>query len=135
MSRSTRSASSLRIGINDDSLGRVSARSRSIGQEVARMKARVRDKNGMFRVARVGPGWVVGVIEALSGSENPGHAFAVSHCRLHYIAYHKINDIEAESPSLALKCKCNRSIVLISSNKLTHTLDSVQTIVISHGKA
>lgn len=55
-----------------------------------------------FRLARIGPGWVAGTLEAVSGLRRPGEYVAVTHCRLHHLPYSKVEDIEKENPQLIL---------------------------------
>lgn len=56
-----------------------------------------------FRLAKIGPGWVVGSIEAFTGLKNPGIHVAVTDCRLHHLSYDILQVIEKEDPALALK--------------------------------
>ena len=55
-----------------------------------------------FRVARIGPGWVAGTLEAVSGLRRQGEYIAVTHCRLHHLPYSKVETIEKENPRLVL---------------------------------
>jgi CRP-like cAMP-binding protein len=55
-----------------------------------------------FRLARIGPGWVAGTLEAISGMRRVGDVVAVTHCRLHHLPYTKIQKIEKENPALIL---------------------------------
>ena len=99
-----------------------------VTRAIAEMKAKGNKSwdRQSFRVARVGPGWVLGQTEALSDVANPGvciagalilkmfesffawyplHIFrrAVSKCELHYISYEKLKEIEERDPVLILK--------------------------------
>jgi CRP-like cAMP-binding protein len=61
------------------SLNRLNARSSEVVQAIARMKYAVGNGNWQqpsFRVARVGPGWILGANEALSQSAAPGVTIA-----------------------------------------------------------
>lgn len=74
--------------------------------EAARQFSRLNaSKSGeqTFRLARIGPGWVVGDHEALSGLVNPGTVIAVDFCRLHYISFKQLDELEKENPLLILK--------------------------------
>jgi MFS superfamily sulfate permease-like transporter/CRP-like cAMP-binding protein len=55
-----------------------------------------------LRIARIGPGWVVGTLEAVSGMKSPGENIAVSYCRLHHLGFDKIKEIEEKNPVLVL---------------------------------
>jgi hypothetical protein len=61
------------MSVNSGSLGQLDARAGSIGKEIAKLKEGTHDtRQQMFRLARVGPGWVLGSIEAVSGMQHPG---------------------------------------------------------------
>lgn len=47
-----------------------------MGRELAAMKAQRAQGDQTFRVARIGPGWVIGTIEALTGVESPAPTIA-----------------------------------------------------------
>lgn len=65
------------MSMNNGSLNQLKARTGSIGREMARLKAGGDDKtNQSFRLARIGPGWVLGSIEAVSGLQHPGSLIA-----------------------------------------------------------
>jgi CRP-like cAMP-binding protein len=55
-----------------------------------------------FRLARIGPGWIAGIGEAVSGRQRPGFHIAVTHCRLHHLPFSKIVEMEKENPALVL---------------------------------
>jgi CRP-like cAMP-binding protein len=55
-----------------------------------------------FRLARIGPGWVAGTVEAVSGMRRPGDTVAVTHCRLHHLPFSRIEEVEKTNPSLVL---------------------------------
>jgi hypothetical protein len=67
-----------RMSMNNGSLNQLKARTGSIGREMARLKAGGGNDttNQSFRLARVGPGWVLGSIEAVSGMQHPGSLVA-----------------------------------------------------------
>jgi CRP-like cAMP-binding protein len=56
-----------------------------------------------FRLARIGPGWVIGSYEMLSGEQAPGVTIAVDRCRLFYISFHDLEQLEKEKPMLILQ--------------------------------
>jgi len=55
-----------------------------------------------FRLALVGPGWILGTIEGVSGMKNPGVHVAETDCRAHLLPYRKMQELENEDPVLAL---------------------------------
>ena len=55
-----------------------------------------------FRLARLGPGWVLGATELCCGLRQPGVHVSVSESRLYFLRYDDISRIEAENPSIAL---------------------------------
>lgn len=55
-----------------------------------------------FRLARLGVGWVVGTME-LFEMKSLGKQVAVDYCKFHHLPFSKIEEIEAENPSLILK--------------------------------
>lgn len=55
-----------------------------------------------FRLARIGPGWIAGTLEAVSGRQRPGQHVAVTHCRLHHLPFSKIGQVEKTQPALVL---------------------------------
>ena len=90
------------------------------------------DKNHVFaalestcpnRVLRpkstVGPGWVIGSIEALSGLINNASTVAVTSCRLHFISFKKIEELEEKNPVLALKLYKLLSLLMAKRQEIT----------------
>jgi hypothetical protein len=61
---------------SDSSVGQMKARSASLRRRAAQMKAAGQERTTHFRVARVGPGWILGSMEGLSGNQNSGHHVA-----------------------------------------------------------
>lgn len=62
---------------NSGSLNQLRARSGTIGRQLAKMKDSLADPAARnVRMARLGPGWVLGSMEALTGMINPGVAVA-----------------------------------------------------------
>lgn len=88
---------------NFDSIGHLKARSGSVARQVALLKDQKQYDMQTFRLARIGPGWVIGNHEALSGLESPGATIAVDRCRLHYISFDKLKDLEEGKPMLILQ--------------------------------
>lgn len=59
-------------------------------------------KCSKFRLARIGPGFVVGGVEMSTGLQNPGIHLAITKCRLHHLPYSKMAEIENSEPLLML---------------------------------
>lgn len=76
----------------------------SIGRNNAIMKAIGMDgkRDHHFRIARVGPGWITGLNEALGGGQSQKHVYAVTKCKLHHLPYKRLNELEAENPFVTL---------------------------------
>ena len=76
----------------------------SVTQLSALMEAQAEAEKDIqsFRLARIGPGWVAGTLEAVSGLRRQGEYIAVTHCRLHHLPYSKVEMIEKENPRLVL---------------------------------
>mmetsp|Transcript_40893 Transcript_40893/g.98619 ORF Transcript_40893/g.98619 Transcript_40893/m.98619 type:complete len:203 (-) Transcript_40893:1311-1919(-) len=55
-----------------------------------------------FRLARIGPGWVAGTLEYVSGIRYAGDHVAITDCRLHHLPYSRLQEIEKQNPSLVL---------------------------------
>jgi CRP-like cAMP-binding protein len=87
------------------SLGSMQARTGTIGKESALLKAGARQRNveSFIRLARVGPGWVVGLLEGVGASQYPSHQVAVTKCKLHHLPYHKIEELQEQDPHMILR--------------------------------
>lgn len=98
---SMRSNSSLRVSqpsiSNTDSLSRIQAMEYSNILEASR-----KENSQTFRLARIGPGWIAGTLEAVSGRQRPGDHVAVTHCRLHHLSFSKIVEVEKKNPAMVL---------------------------------
>jgi CRP-like cAMP-binding protein len=94
-----------RLG-NNGSVGHLNARSRSVAKMDAILKGtsarNMRQEKSKFRLARIGPGFVVGVNEASTGLQNIGIHIAVTECRLYFLSYDKMREIEMTDASLVL---------------------------------
>lgn len=92
------------------SIGHLNARSSTIAREAAMWKASHKDiqqhperTEQAFRLARIGPGWILGSIElATHGMKRPGTHVAVSPCRLHFLPADAIHQAETEQPVEAM---------------------------------
>ena len=136
------------MGTSTYSLNQLKARSTTIGRHFAGVKAMKEESPSQtFRVARVGPGWVLGTIEALSGLINPGSTVAgmdssqevwfcvtsaliaspppfcvnlqVDACRLHYISFKSLEEIESKYPELTLKLYKLLSLLMAKRQEIT----------------
>lgn len=93
---------SINVFNQTDSIGQLRARGETVARQLAQWKHQKHYGMQSFRVARIGPGWVIGDSEALSGLESPGAVIAVDRCRLHYISFDKLKEIEKVNPRLIL---------------------------------
>lgn len=75
--------------------------STSMGQANGQAESEPLEKHN-FRLARFGVGWVIGTIEAAGGLENAGVHLAVTACRLHYISYSRMEELDKADPGLSL---------------------------------
>jgi len=64
---------------------------------------KIMEEESFIRLARVGPGWVIGVLEGLHAERYPGHHLAVTSCTLHHLPFHKIKEIEEKDPKLVIR--------------------------------
>ena len=86
------------------SIGSMKARSPSKAQLLSYEKKKsTHRRTHTFRLARIGPGWIVGSTEAFTGLKNPGIHIAVTDCCLHHLPYEALQQIEKDDPILALK--------------------------------
>jgi len=110
-----------------NTLNRMHARIGTVGRQTAALK---NDLHGMttqtFRLARIGPGWVCGAIEAGSGLRNPGVHKAVSQCRLHHLPFSKIEELENENPVLILRL--HKMLSLLMARRQEITIEQLATL-------
>ncbi len=59
-------------------------------------------RNMSFRLARVGPGWILGCREVASGLHDPAMYVAVTKARLYFLSKEEIARLEAGNPHLAV---------------------------------
>jgi MFS superfamily sulfate permease-like transporter/CRP-like cAMP-binding protein len=88
---------------SEGSIGQMHARSKTMARRVETIKSAGHVNTTHFRLARIGPGWVLGSIEGASGNQNTGRHVAVSHCRLHHLPFSKIEAIEKDEALLVLR--------------------------------
>jgi hypothetical protein len=105
---------------NGGSISDLRHRSGTIGRDYAKLKStNMQRQQQNFRLARIGAGWVVGAVEAVSGLENSGVHLAVTECRLHYISYCRMEQLEAENPILMLHLYKLLSHIMAKQQELT----------------
>lgn len=84
-----------------------------------------------FRLARIGPGWVAGTLEYVSGIRLGGDHVAITDCRLHHLPYSKLQEIERTDPSLVLSLYKLLSFLMARRQEATigqlATLHSIMT--------
>ena len=79
-----------------------------------------------FRLARIGPGWLVGTTEIATGLSDPGVYIAVGHCRLHHLPFTTIQQIEQENPVLALRLY--KLIAHLMAHRQENTISQLATL-------
>ena len=55
-----------------------------------------------FRLARVGPGWVIGCISEFTGQDIPGNYICMTESRVHYLPFETIQELEVSKPVLIM---------------------------------
>lgn len=84
-----------------------------------------------FRLARIGPGWVAGTLEYVSGIRVGGDHIAITDCRLHHLPYSQLQEIEKANPSLVLSLYKLLSFLMARRQEATigqlATLHSIMT--------
>eukprot|EP00548_Thalassiothrix_antarctica_P002690 CAMPEP_0194131942 /NCGR_PEP_ID=MMETSP0152-20130528/2550_1 /TAXON_ID=1049557 /ORGANISM="Thalassiothrix antarctica, Strain L6-D1" /LENGTH=1098 /DNA_ID=CAMNT_0038826841 /DNA_START=116 /DNA_END=3412 /DNA_ORIENTATION=- len=89
------------------------------------------DESSTIRLARVGPGWVLGTLEDPRLNQFKGHHVALTKCILHHLPLNHIHKIEGENPVLALKLYKMLSYILTRRQEITIgqlvTLHSIMT--------
>jgi len=91
---------------NSDSIGQLSARSATIGRGLNALKAlpggTMSQFSHTFRLARVGPGWVIGCISEFTGQDIPGNFICMTESRVHYLPFETIQELEVSKPVLIM---------------------------------
>ncbi|CAB9515417.1 solute carrier family 26 [Seminavis robusta] len=109
--------------LSNNSLGHLSARSGPWGLQSALLKNSMRGQSEMteqnFRLARIGPGWVVGMIEECSGMRRAGVYVCDSPCRVHHLQYDSMKHIEQSDPKLMMNLYKLMSNVSLKRQELT----------------
>mmetsp|Transcript_16685 Transcript_16685/g.37390 ORF Transcript_16685/g.37390 Transcript_16685/m.37390 type:complete len:237 (-) Transcript_16685:33-743(-) len=87
----------------DNSIGKVNARSATVGKGAQVLKSHPGlMSQTTFRIARVGPGWLIGSIAEMTGSPDLGIYTALTPCRLHQMTFESIERLEVDNPVLVL---------------------------------
>jgi len=117
----TRGGSGLGLNLLDGgSLNRMRARRGTLGRQLQIMKETGhRPQHHSIRIARIGPGWVVGATEGLSGNHLFGIETAMTECRLHRLPFTKMSELEETNPRLILKLYKLLSHLTARRNEIT----------------
>lgn len=93
------------MGRSTDSIGQLTARSATIGRGQAALKkvpGMMSQFSHTFRLARVGPGFVIGCISEFTGQEIPGTFTCMTESRVHYLPFETIEELEMSKPVLIM---------------------------------
>eukprot|EP00551_Chaetoceros_affinis_P009095 CAMPEP_0203679028 /NCGR_PEP_ID=MMETSP0090-20130426/34041_1 /ASSEMBLY_ACC=CAM_ASM_001088 /TAXON_ID=426623 /ORGANISM="Chaetoceros affinis, Strain CCMP159" /LENGTH=703 /DNA_ID=CAMNT_0050546511 /DNA_START=230 /DNA_END=2341 /DNA_ORIENTATION=- len=122
-----------RISESNSSIGHLRVRTATIGKESALLKhARTvnefSEQSHTIRLARIGPGFVVGSLEVALSSFNYRHGThtAVTPCRLHLLSHEAVREIEHENPSLAIEIY--KMMSQLSAKRQASTIDQLGTL-------
>ena len=139
LSRSARSMNNLtnifleQYPNNDKGLGHISARASTIGKQGARIKSQIKHRSResrSFRLARIGPGWVIGGLESCADLRNPGIYKAITKCRLHHLPIAIIENLEKDNPALVLSLfKMISHLMARRQNVTIEQLATLQSII------
>eukprot|EP00934_Nitzschia_sp_Nitz4_P003214 Nitzschia sp. Nitz4//scaffold136_size62208//36921//40785//NITZ4_006373-RA/size62208-augustus-gene-0.1-mRNA-1//1//CDS//3329535633//3204//frame0 len=77
------------------------ARMGTIGRRVAMLKNGI--ANNPIRIARIGPGWVIGTVENATGLRQSGTVVAASPCKLYHLTFDRLESLEKDDPILVLR--------------------------------
>jgi CRP-like cAMP-binding protein/anti-anti-sigma regulatory factor len=110
-------------------LGHQHARIGSFARKAAQTKEHGTDN---LRLARIGPGWVVGTLENASGSRSPGVFTAVTRCSLHRLPFSRLQELEETNPILVLQLYKMLSHLMARKQEITtEHLSTLHTIMSS----
>lgn len=85
-----------------------------------------------FRLARIGPGWVIGTLENASGTQSPGIFTAMTRCRLYHLPFTTLEKMEDTNPLLVLKLYKMLSHLMAKKEEITtEHLSTLHTIMSS----
>ena len=139
----TRKKSSIVDLTRVDSFGQINARFGLFGcnpsilkQQYQKEQRRKKDEPTQreFRLARYGPGYVVGYLEYITGLPSPGHILAVTNCRLHFLPFEFMDDIEIESPLVLMHLyKLLARIIASRYDSATEQLSILRNIISTPG--
>ena len=93
------------MGRSTDSIGQLSARSSTVGRGQAALKSApgmMSQFSHTFRLARFGPGFVIGCISEFTGQEIPGTFVCMTESRVHYLPFGTIEELETTKPVLIM---------------------------------
>lgn len=112
------------------SISQLNARGSTQAKQSAKLKERhmVQETGQSFRLARIGKGWIIGNIGAFAQStRNTGVYVAITDCRLHFLSYRSIMDIENSNPALAMHLY--KLMSLLSSKRQESTITQLAQFV------
>lgn len=98
----THTRSTLNTGTNSQLPRRGDSLTKIQALEYANIVEASRKGSANFRSARIGPGWIAGAAEAVAGVPCQGQHVAVTNCRLHYLPFARIAELEKSNPALVL---------------------------------
>ena len=93
------------LSSSQDSIGQLQARSATVGSVANVLKntpGAIAAQQHTFRLARIGPGWIIGSISEFSKQDIPGTYTALTPCRVHHLTFETIEELEIEQPVLIL---------------------------------
>ncbi|KAL3931321.1 MAG: hypothetical protein SGBAC_011365 [Bacillariaceae sp.] len=129
-------ASSGSLGVsNGGTISNRHARLQSLARSIGRSKHQSAGTGSPdnFRLARIGPGWVIGTLENASGTQSPGIFTAMTRCRLHHLPFTTMEEMENTNPLLVLKLYKMLSHLMAKKEEITSEhLSTLHTIMSSH---
>lgn len=88
-----------------DSIGQICARTATVGRCANMLKKNpgaMMAQNHTFRLARIGPGWMIGSLSDFIGQDILGTFTALTPCRVHHLTFETIEELEVDKPVLIL---------------------------------
>jgi len=89
------------IRIDRDTEQSLTPKTQEIDEKIQRMQQRI--QNRTFRLTRLGPGWILGAHELLSGFRSIGLYRAETETVVHYMPFSSIKVIEKQNPALGFE--------------------------------
>ncbi|CAJ1939327.1 unnamed protein product [Cylindrotheca closterium] len=125
------------VGAGSGSTGTISkrhARLQSLARSIGKSRLNADGTSSEnFRLARIGPGWVIGTLENASGTQSPGIFTAMTRCRLYHLPFTTLQEIEKTNPLLVLQLYKMLSHLMAKKEEITSEhLSTLHTIMSSH---